>query len=57
MGLSVALLAVFIIMGTTGSYVAIENIGIVYYTELAVFSFFICWSIYSVVRKLPKKVK
>ena len=49
LGLSVALLSVFILMGIKGSYVAIESIGAVYYAELALFAFFVGWSIYRLI--------
>lgn len=55
MGISVALLYVFILMGITGSHVAIESIAWVYWLEMSMFTFFLGWSIYSIASKLKKK--
>ena len=52
MGISVALLTVFAIIGITGSYVVIESIAWRYWAEISMFSFFLGWSIHSIVGKL-----
>lgn len=55
MGISAALLYVFIFMGITGRYVAIESIAWVYWLEMSMFTFFIGWSIYSIASKVRRK--
>jgi len=51
LGISLALIVVFIYMRIVGSYVAIEDNFAIYISEVAFFVFAFGWSIYSLSRK------
>ena len=51
-GISVALITIFIYMRLMGSYVAIEDNILIWGLEVAFFTFMFGWGIYSLARKL-----